>query len=103
MGEVKTMVGDGLALYAVRSMIAPRDPAEDADLVLDRLQLRYQRVQRSLADEIRRGGRAAGSRLPPERALAEHFGVSRVTLRRALAELERAGVVSRGTTGGWAV
>jgi GntR family transcriptional regulator len=68
----------------------------------DRLQLRYQHVQEQLAEEIERGGRRPGSRLPPERALAEHFGVSRVTLRRALGELARAGVVERSGTG-WMV
>lgn len=75
---------------------------EDQEL-LDRLQLRYQRVRQALADEIGRGRRPPGSQLPPERALAEHFGVSRVTLRRALAELERTGVVSRAGGRGWAV
>ena len=69
---------------------------------LDDLQLRYQRVQQALADEIQRGGRAAGSRLPPERALAEHFGVSRVTLRRALDELAASGIVTRSGSG-WVV
>jgi GntR family transcriptional regulator len=69
---------------------------------LDRLQLRYQRVREELAGEIERGRRPPGSRLPPERALAEHYGVSRVTLRRALDELARAGVVARSGTG-WAV
>jgi GntR family transcriptional regulator len=69
---------------------------------LARLQLRYQRVQEALVDEIERGRRSPGSRLPPERALAEHFGVSRVTLRRALEELERSGVVARSGSG-WAV
>jgi DNA-binding GntR family transcriptional regulator len=69
---------------------------------LERLQLRYQRVQEDLADEIARGRRPPGSRLPPERALAEHFRVSRVTLRRALDELARAGVVQRSGSG-WAV
>jgi GntR family transcriptional regulator len=76
--------------------------SEEAGHVLDRLQLRYQRVQDSLAEEIARGRRSPGSRLPPERALAEHFGVSRVTLRRALAELELAGIVTRHP-GGWTV
>ena len=69
---------------------------------LDRLQLRYQQVREQLADEIERGGRSAGSRLPPERALAEHFRVSRVTLRRALDELARAGLVARSGAG-WIV
>jgi GntR family transcriptional regulator len=76
--------------------------SEEEEQVLDRLQLRYQRVQDSLAGEIARGRRSPGSRLPPERALAEHFGVSRVTLRRALAELESRGVVARHA-GGWTV
>jgi DNA-binding GntR family transcriptional regulator len=76
--------------------------SEEQGHVLDRLQLRYQRVQDALAGEIARGRRSPGSRLPPERALAEHFGVSRVTLRRALTELEAAGVVVRHP-GGWEV
>jgi GntR family transcriptional regulator len=75
----------------------------DDEPALDKLRLRYQRVQESLEAEIARGGRPPGSRLPPERALAEHFGVSRVTLRRALAELERTGVVTRADARGWTV
>ena len=75
----------------------------DEGPVLDGLKLRYQRVQESLAEEIKRNGRPPGSPLPPERALAEHFGVSRVTLRRALAELERTGMISRAAPRGWAV
>jgi len=43
-----------------------------------------------------------GQKLPPERELAEHLGVSRATLREALAELQRAGFleVRRGRYGG---
>jgi GntR family transcriptional regulator len=63
--------------------------------VLEKLQLRYVRVRLALAAEITRSRWSPGSLLPPERALAEHFGVSRVTLRRALGELEREGVVKR--------
>ncbi|WP_027881709.1 GntR family transcriptional regulator [Meiothermus rufus] len=37
----------------------------------------------------------AGEALPPERALAEQFGVSRLTLRKALERLEAQGLVRR--------
>lgn len=69
---------------------------------LEQLQLRYQQVREELAAEIKRGRLPGGSPLPPERALAEHFGVSRVTLKRALNELSQAGVVARSGTG-WIV
>jgi GntR family transcriptional regulator len=69
---------------------------------LDRLQLRYQQVREELEAEIERGRRPVGSRLPPERALAQHFGVSRVTLRRSLEEMARAGTIARSGAG-WMV
>jgi GntR family transcriptional regulator len=69
---------------------------------LDRLQRRYHQVVTALAGELQQDERSPGWRLPPERALAEHFGVSRVTLRRAMRELERAGVLARDARG-WAV
>jgi len=69
---------------------------------LDRLQLRYQQVREVLEAEIERGRRPVGSRLPPERALAQHFGVSRVTLRRSLEEMARAGTIARSGAG-WLV
>lgn len=57
----------------------------------------------SVAAELRRaidkGSHAPGSRLPSERALSKQFGVSRVTMRRAIAELEGEGLlrVARGS------
>jgi GntR family transcriptional regulator len=55
-----------------------------------------------VADAIRQGGHGPGGRLPPERELAERLDVSRSTLRLALHDLERAGVVvrRRGRGGG---
>lgn len=49
------------------------------------------------ADTLRRailaGDPAPGARLPPERALAESLGISRLTLRSALSHLEAEGLV----------
>jgi GntR family transcriptional regulator len=57
--------------------------------------LRSARVTRLLADRIGSGRIAAGEALPPERELADQLGVSRATLRRALADLAAAGLVER--------
>lgn len=48
-----------------------------------------------LRDEITRGRHAPGSVLPTEQVLGERFGVSRVTVRRALADLQAQGFVQR--------
>ena len=64
------------------------------------------RASSSIADQIRRaivtGKLTQGSRLPPERELAEQFGVSRVTVRDALRALEAMGLleVRVGARGG---
>lgn len=51
---------------------------------------------------IRLGSFPPGDKLPPERELAESLGISRSTLRDALAELQKAGFLSvrRGRYGG---
>src|SRR6059058_1050384 len=55
------------------------------------------RASSSIADQIRQaivtGKLAQGERLPPERELAEQFGVSRVTVRDALRALEAMGLI----------
>lgn len=58
-----------------------------------------------LATSIRLGVYEQGSALPPERELAEHMGVSRATLREAIAALREAGLVvtRRGRGGGTVV
>lgn len=55
-----------------------------------------------LAQSIRLGVLVGGERLPPERELAETLGVSRVTLREAIAALRDAALVEsrRGRGGG---
>ena len=52
-------------------------------------------VRRALAEQIGSGRLLPGQRLGAERALAAEFGVSRATLRQALAVLEESGVVRR--------
>jgi GntR family transcriptional regulator len=48
-----------------------------------------------LHDEIARGAMAAGDALPTEQALCDQFGVSRITVRRALADLTEQGYIER--------
>jgi GntR family transcriptional regulator len=53
----------------------------------------YLQVKESLADKIKDDEFAIGSYLPTERELCEEFDVSRITVRRALEELEDEGFV----------
>jgi DNA-binding GntR family transcriptional regulator len=55
----------------------------------------YAQIAQRLMREIAEGVHAMGSRLPTEEALCERFGVSRITVRAALKELQIRGVVSR--------
>ncbi len=54
---------------------------------------KYRKLLELLESNIRRGIYADGSQLPPETALAEAAGVSRSTVREALEELAKQGVV----------
>jgi LacI family transcriptional regulator len=54
-------------------------------------------IIRTLEQRIRLGHYTAGNRLPTERALADEFQVSRTTIRRALDELSRNGLLERAT------
>lgn len=51
-------------------------------------ELRYKDVLKQMLDLIDSGEFPAGSRLPPERALTERFGVSRPTIRQAITAME---------------
>ena len=53
----------------------------------------YERTRQHVVDLIASGDYGPGARLPSESALAEQFGVHRLTARRALEELVREGVV----------
>jgi GntR family transcriptional regulator len=48
-----------------------------------------------LHDEIGRGVLAPGAALPTEQSLCDQFGISRITVRRALADLADAGLIER--------
>jgi len=56
--------------------------------------LKHEEIAAVLAREIRAGELPTGDQLPGETALAERFSVSRNTVRAALSELGRAGLIS---------
>lgn len=55
----------------------------------------YKQLEKKLQQEIDSGKRPAGSRLPTENELSETYNVSRVTVRKALAELSESGYLER--------
>ena len=55
----------------------------------------YRILENKICERIFRGEYADGENLPPERTLAESLGVSRVTVRKALALLEADGIIQR--------
>jgi DNA-binding GntR family transcriptional regulator len=55
----------------------------------------YIDIKRSILEEIENGALPVGARLTPELELAERYRVSRPTVRQAILELAREGVVSR--------
>jgi GntR family transcriptional regulator len=65
----------------------PAETAQEAPL--------YTKLRDLLADEMTSGQLTAGTRLLSERALSEHYGYSRLTVRRALADLEEVGLLVR--------
>ena len=55
----------------------------------------YHQLMQRLAEDIERGTYPVGSRIPPEHELEVLYKVSRVTVRRALAELTAEGLLER--------
>lgn len=55
----------------------------------------YARIKQSLKDGLAAGTWAGGEQMPSEAELVSHFGVSRMTVNRALKELQAEGLVER--------
>ena len=55
----------------------------------------YYQIQLDLSDRIQRGEWNDRKQLPSESTLAEQYAVSRITLRQALAELEKDGIIKK--------
>ncbi|MEN3203393.1 MAG: GntR family transcriptional regulator [Atribacterota bacterium] len=55
----------------------------------------YSKIYRTLKEEIESGVYKVGDFLPPEDELEKRFGASRTTIRNALSELERDGLILR--------
>jgi DNA-binding FadR family transcriptional regulator len=86
-----TSAGSNVEALWTRTMFSPVPVRNAFEVTIERL-----------AQSIRLGVLDEGDRLPPERELAETFGVSRVTLREAIKALRDAGLVEsrRGRGGG---
>ena len=56
---------------------------------------KHRQVYRSLEREIQDGRWKEGDRLPSEADLVRQFGASRITVGRAVRDLQRAGLVER--------
>ena len=63
----------------------------------------YLRVRDHFASLIETGTLAPQSKLPPERAVGDAFGITRMTIRQALFQLEAEGLIYRLNRRGWFV
>ena len=82
-------------LAPVDATLATVDPTDITPL--------YLQVARFIAEQASGGGLTRGAKLPTERTLCAQFGVSRVTLRRALTMLVEEGVLESSAGRGWFV
>lgn len=107
--EAEIVAATGLSRYAVRNALSELERTGEVVNRPGRRRLvagssgtstaRYEEVASALRGDVEHGALAAGTRVPSEAALCKRFGTSRVTVRRALAELENAGVLARDTAG----
>lgn len=58
-------------------------------------QPKYRQIYEALAQDIRQGKTKPGQKLPSEAALVKRFDASRITVTRALRDLQQAGLVER--------
>lgn len=107
--EADLVAATGFSRYAVREALAELErigvlvnrPGRRRQVAGDyeASTARYEQVVSAIRDDVRQGKLVAGERMPTEVALCERFGMSRVTVRRALVELEKAGVFVRDEAG----
>ncbi|WP_312641089.1 GntR family transcriptional regulator [Hydrogenoanaerobacterium sp.] len=55
----------------------------------------YEQLQIAIKNDIMSGVYSLGERMPSEAELGEHYGISRITVRRAVQELEKEGMLER--------
>ena len=60
----------------------------------------YRQIEIAIREMVDGSDYSAGDRIPSERSLAEQFGVSRMTVRKAVDNLVRHGVLERDSTSG---
>ena len=70
------------------------DPSLDA-IALDGAGPVYDQIRRAIRDLILNGSWPPGTAVPPEHALMERLGASRMTVHRALVQLAREGLITR--------
>ena len=69
----------------------------------DKSRTHYELVRDTIASRIKSGDIGPGEKLPSERVLSNEFGLSRVTIRRALSELDEMGAIDSLPGRGWFV
>lgn len=107
--EAELVAATGFSRYAVREALAELErigvlvnrPGRRRQVAGDyeASTARYEQVVSAVRDDVRQGKLVTGTRMPTEVTLCERFGMSRVTIRRALSELEKAGVLVRDEAG----
>ncbi len=76
-------------------MKSQRYPVDEPALVRESLVPRYRQIEAAIRDQIWSGELVAGDQVPSEDELTRMFGVSRATVRQALAMLEQDGLIFR--------